>query len=488
MKTILSKYFASIYMNTVSIMPVLLFVFLFVFPLSMFAADDEKKEEGEKNDFTLNDVYDSEQHPELGYLSIRYGGELYYSYTDDVNKTACLCGFSREKLKNDEGKEMGKKGVNLKKLPPIPDICVLTHLNPLETHNNPVDDPHAGHTFQYMVTCITTDALQAIPNLEEATIANKYITEIPNNLFEGSKDLKVVKIAGAVQKIGLDIFGRLDRKCEGVRELWLGRNIREFGNEAFAGAENLKDVYVEWKTKDEIPVIKNNVFPHKKDENQNEYIDATLHVPEGKTGLYNGVDQWNSFKEIIEYKGELHFTMSADGKGAVLASAGNSTGKVDIPASVNIEGKDLPVIGIGNAAFANNTAVTAVSMPETIAYIEAWAFSGCSSISEMTSNNPTPPQLMAATSRAGGSSVASQFEGMDLENCILYVPKGTASDYLQAYGWSNFKNIVDGTSVTDISPIRQTTDDGSVYYNLNGQRVIKPSKGIYIKGGKKVLY
>ena len=43
-----------------------------------------------------------------------------------------------------------------------------------------------------------------------------------------------------------------------------------------------------------------------------------------------------------------------------------------------------------------------------------------------------------------------------------------------------------GTGISEISD-NETNDLQGPYYNINGQRVSKPGKGIYIVNGKKVL-
>lgn len=47
--------------------------------------------------------------------------------------------------------------------------------------------------------------------------------------------------------------------------------------------------------------------------------------------------------------------------------------------------------------------------------------------------------------------------------------------------------IKSGDAVDIVSPVSPKNDSESVYYNLQGQRVISLGKGIYIKNGKKVL-
>ena len=55
------------------------------------------------------------------------------------------------------------------------------------------------------------------------------------------------------------------------------------------------------------------------------------------------------------------------------------------------------------------------------------------------------------------------------------------------------KAVLEGTPVTGITPLRiqsikafASETDGAIY-NLSGQRVSSPSKGIYIQNGKKII-
>ena len=59
------------------------------------------------------------------------------------------------------------------------------------------------------------------------------------------------------------------------------------------------------------------------------------------------------------------------------------------------------------------------------------AFSGCSGLTSILSLNNTPPTSV-------GTSV---FSYVDKENCVLWVPKGSATAYREADGWKDFQNI-----------------------------------------------
>jgi hypothetical protein len=90
--------------------------------------------------------------------------------------------------------------------------------------------------------------------------------------------------------------------------------------------------------------------------------------------------------------------------------------------------------------------------------------------------------------RSGGSSV---FDGIDKDNCVLYVPDGSVDAYKAADVWKEFK-IIKPISSTGISGL---VIDGIPFdvYDLQGRKVRQnvttlkglPS-GIYIVNGRKV--
>lgn len=54
-------------------------------------------------------------------------------------------------------------------------------------------------------------------------------------------------------------------------------------------------------------------------------------------------------------------------------------------------------------------------------------------------------------------------------------------------GQGNITVTLSLNNATGISNIRSTSSDEAAYYTLSGQRVMNPTKGIYIKNGKKVI-
>lgn len=75
-------------------------------------------------------------------------------------------------------------------------------------------------------------------------------------------------------------------------------------------------------------------------------------------------------------------------------------------------------------------------------------------------------------------------------NGVVYVPEGTLSLYKQAPEWKNLNlkemslEEMRAAIPTGISVIK-TDEESNIYYDLRGQRVKTPTKGIYIRNGKK---
>lgn len=73
----------------------------------------------------------------------------------------------------------------------------------------------------------------------------------------------------------------------------------------------------------------------------------------------------------------------------------------------------------------------------------------------------------------------------------IYVPKGTSKKYKNDEIWGEY-NILEMSELTGVNGVtvddatEQGTDDG-IYYDLQGRKVTKPQRGVFIHQGKKVM-
>ena len=134
------------------------------------------------------------------------------------------------------------------------------------------------------------------------------------------------------------------------------------------------------------------------------------------------------------------------------------------------------VESIGEDAFNKCTALVEVTIGRSVKTIDKNAFAGIDRLAKIYSLNPTPPTCADET----------VFADVRKDKCTLFVPVGAAEDYSTSYVWWDFSKITE----KDLSSIDETVVDVTKapveYYNLQGVKVEKPEKGVYIKkqGGK----
>ena len=148
-----------------------------------------------------------------------------------------------------------------------------------------------------------------------------------------------------------------------------------------------------------------------------------------------------------------------------MAFEGSGVTRVDIPNSIE---------EVKSAAFMDCKSLTEVTLSSSINTIWQHAFGECTNLQKVTSNIFDPFELDYLT--------------FSPKVPVLYVPKGRKAAY-EAAGWAQyFSKIIemdeDGIDEMDNG---QWTMDNVVIYNLSGQRLSKPQRGVNIINGKKIV-
>ena len=222
-----------------------------------------------------------------------------------------------------------------------------------------------------------------------------------------------------------------------------------------------------------------------------------LYVPAGTKALYEATDGWKDFKNIVEMEPEKPYEVKNDGTAIVKNLEPDENGQLVIPEKVEIDGKEYPVTEIAPEAFKDNQDLVEVTIPGTVTTIGAGAFAGCGNLRAIYLMSTTPIALSQAAvrgviRRADGTTI-SQFDGVDYETCVLYVPYGCGEAYRNAEGWKLFKHIVEmedtGINGAALNDKGQMINDK--WYDLKGRRISQPKKGVNIlrdsSGKRKVV-
>ena len=185
-----------------------------------------------------------------------------------------------------------------------------------------------------------------------------------------------------------------------------------------------------------------------------DFENCVLNVPLGSAAKYRSAEGWSQFKHI---SGETELTIDGatyaiyeDGNVIyTVADKTNVSGDYVIPSTINVDGVDMIVKEIAPNAFEDCSGLISVTIPKSIETIGASAFKGCTGLEEIYCLSAVPIDLSTVfrsrtrgvLTRAGG--LVSQFDGVDFDKCILYVPYGSLELYMAAEGWMEFANIVE---------------------------------------------
>lgn len=141
------------------------------------------------------------------------------------------------------------------------------------------------------------------------------------------------------------------------------------------------------------------------------------------------------------------------------------------------------VTTIGERTFANCYSLTSVTIPSSVTRIEDGAFSDCGNVKQITSEAVTPPYCSRYA-----------FDGVNRNECKLFVPKNSIDAYKRAYVWWHFF-LIEGTTTGIKNNIYNKIDNVDVYTIDGVKRLSKANvneinalpKGVYIVNGKKIV-
>lgn len=256
-----------------------------------------------------------------------------------------------------------------------------------------------------------------------------------------------------------------------VQTVVIPKMCTDIENMAFNAAHS-KIVFVSYNT---MPKIADGVFDR---------CDKlhTLYVPIGKKAEYSNATGWNKISNIVEYSNAI-----VDGvtyaccpnenyATAYLANYNILPVELTLPEYINYNGNNIPVTRIEGSVFSDNINLRKVTIPSNVTFIEYKAFENCYALEGIYVRSEEP---IAFTE--------NPFEGVDTNNCTLYVLKGSIEKYRSADIWKSFKNIEE-YDATSIETIKTTDVDNINCYDLNGMKIKNDTPNrIIVKKGKKYI-
>ena len=200
-------------------------------------------------------------------------------------------------------------------------------------------------------------------SLESIDLSNSSITEIPENAFSNCTSLKTVKLPPTVTKIADDAFANC-KKLEEIQGL-SNCKISEIGTDAFAGCYNLKTFDLSSATITALPGSLCN----------NMYALTSIHLPKTLTSI--GTSALEGCKKLEEITGISDCKLTSIGANAFASCS--ALKEVDLSKS--------SFTALPTSAFAKDTALTSVKLPDSLTEIGEKAFVGCGAMEKIDLSN-----------------------------------------------------------------------------------------------------
>ena len=320
--------------------------------------------------------------------------------------------------------------------------------------------------------------------------------------FSLCSSLTSFTIPNSVTSIGSAAF----QHCSGLTSVTIPNSVTSIGYAAFYVCSNLTSVT---SLIEEPFEIYSDTFV----DGAYNWISATLYVPAGCKEKYESTPAWNKFQNIVEMGllpveegetvdigNEINENTNLDGTVVdnVFVNISNGDGGFDPVEGCLIVSKptdDSAINGkdIFGDDFKDNYTGIVFKVNEGKGSIKVEAETQGNMVLKVKIGNNDPIEMEL------DGKLKVKFPYNVSEETLVYIYGGlsdaagakatggtrasSGADLLKIYG---FEVVSDQSGIETIGVVESSTSDAPVY-NLNGQRVNKAGKGIYIKNGKKVL-
>ena len=216
------------------------------------------------------------------------------------------------------------------------------------------------------VTEIGALAFDSCSAMTSINLEDTAITEVSNFAFQNCSSLKSITVPDGVVSVGVSAFA----ECSGLTAMNLPDSVTSIAYHAFYGCTGLKTIYVPGA----VTEIGEEAFDGMSDEFILAVIDGSVAYKYAEAndipyGLYEG---------SLVFESYLYTANSGAGSAVVNAYTGDEASVV-VPATIN----GLAVVEIGEGAFAGNTALTTIDLPDSVTVIGARAFANCTNLVSM---------------------------------------------------------------------------------------------------------
>ena len=295
------------------------------------------------------------------------------------------------------------------------EVAVVSEISDYPYNNNkptgaitiPATVVNGGNT--YSVTSVGVGAFYRCTELAAINIPNS-VTSIGGGAFYECKGLISINIPSGVTSIEAYTF----EKCSGLTSIDIPSGVTKIEKGTFSGCEGLTSIDIP----NGVTSIGASAFYGCKGL-------TSINIPNGITKIENST--FSGCQGLTSINIPNGVTSIGDNSGFYSDDIGAFSGckgltYIDIPSSVTI---------IGRYTFSGCTGLTSINIPNGVTSIEWYAFCGCTGLKSVTVGWQTPPDIPG-----------NVFNGVQLNNVKLIVPRGTKAAYRAAEVWKEFNPII----------------------------------------------
>ena len=305
------------------------------------------------------------------------------------------------------------------------------------------------------------------------------VTSIGDIAFEFCWKLTEINLSKGLKEIGASAF----ENCDGLKTITLPEGLTSIGENAFARCANLTGIVIPKSVTKlgttpflqcpKLDVIKveegNTVYDSRND--CNAIIEtATNRLIEGCNGTVIPEDVTSiAARSFFDCRTLPSITIPKD----VTVIEDGTFYYLDALTSITIPEGVTDINYRGIYCCMN---LEQVSIPSTVTKIGEGAFAYCEVLKDVYCFAGQVPET--------GKGV---FNNTPIEDATLHVPAAAIEAYRKVAPWNNFGTIVALTATPVESISNEAENAPTTYYDLQGRKVMNPTRGIYLMNGKKVL-
>ena len=296
----------------------------------------------------------------------------------------------------------------------------------------------------------------------KSIVIGEGITEIPASAFYMEIGITDVKLPSTLTAIGMDAFG----ECENIETITSNATtpptLADAGNEDYVFYVPNED----WSAVLPIPTV------------------SAIYVPAASVDAYKAADGWSAYAAKINAKfftavGDYQWATFFDDSKAYEVDANTTVYKASLTSTTltltEVGGNQI--ISAGNAVVLRSTSAPVLTETATVSTAD---FSG-NELHGSASPVVSDGTLYALSYKSGTLGFFKVKNGTSIPAGKAYLSTADAAREYFEFTYGN-----DATSIESVASSHQAIANGQ-YYDMQGRKVFKPTKGLYIVNGKKVI-